>query len=158
MKKYIHFLFCSITLTGSPYLAGAQVYWKDVASIFYDHCTTCHRPGEIGADYLDARGYSLLANSPFFYSIPVQTQSGLMPPWKADPDYHHFIDERILTQSEKDLIAQWIDGGAMAGDTTLAPPPPVFPSGSQLGVPDLILTMAEPYTVPGNDSDHYMCF
>ena len=151
------FVLC-FPLTLLSFSSFGQLYWKDVAHIFYDHCATCHRPSEIGSDYLNAMGYSVLINSPFFFSIPIQTDSGLMPPWKADPNYSHFLDERILSQTEKDLIAQWIYDGAQAGDTTLAPDPPVFPSGSQLGVPDLTLTMSEPYTVPGDDSDHYICF
>src|SRR4030095_1664493 len=110
-----------------------------VASIFYNNCTACHRPGEIGIDYLNAMGYSALLNSPYFFSIPAQIQAKLMPPWKADPNYRHFLDERILTQEEIDLVSQWVTNGGPAGDTSLAPAPPVFAPGSQLGVPNLML-------------------
>jgi hypothetical protein len=82
-----------------------------------------------------------------------------MPPWKADPNYTHFLGERILEQSEIDLITKWInDDGAPAGDTTLAPPSPVFVEGSQLGTPDVTLTMSDYYTVPGDLTDHYIVF
>lgn len=146
-------------------LASAEaqpVYWKDVASVFYRDCTPCHRPGEIGEDYLNAMGYSVLINSPYFYSIPYYVKTKLMPPWKADPDYHHFLYERILTDAEISMIDSFVtqvgNGNYDPGDTTLAPPPPTFAMGSQLGVPDTVLTMAVPFTVPPTNSDLYYCF
>jgi len=85
-----------------------------------------------------------------------------MPPWKADPGYHHYLDERILTPADTTLIGKFVDqvlnGINNPGDTTLAPLPPVFPTGSQLGTPDTVLTMTQPFTIPGDDSDHYQCF
>lgn len=156
MKKLLLISLSFFSLPGSIISVQAQVYWKDVASIFYNNCSACHRPGEIGPfpimSYKDA-------SDPFHvFSIPPYINSNLMPPWKADPAYCHFLDERVLTQNEKDLITQWVDDGALPGDTLLAPPPPAFPTGSQLGIPDKILTMSEPYTIPGDDSDHYQCF
>ena len=158
MKRFFQSLFFSLSVFTFSNSQAQAAEWKDVASIFYSNCTTCHRPGEIGADYILATGYTALKNSPFFYSIPTQINSGLMPPWKADPNYRHFLDERILEQNEKDLISAWVNADGPAGDTTLAPPPPVFSSGSQLGTPDLTLTMAQPYTVPGDFTDHYIVF
>lgn len=135
--------------------AHAQT-WKDVAPIFYKNCSPCHREGEIGP--FPMMSYHEVSTSPYLFQIPEQVNSGLMPPWKADPSYHNFLDERILTQSEKDLITDWVNLEAPSGDTLLAPPPPVFPEGSQLGTPDLVLTMAEPHTLAGNGIDEYVCF
>ena len=137
-----------------------DVYWKDVAPIFYNNCSTCHRPGEIGSPYLMIMSYGSLLHSNISYvsEIPVQVQSRLMPPWKADPHYRQFIDQRYLRQGQIDTVAAWINNGAPAGDTTLAPPPPVFATGSQLGTPDIVLKMSQVYHVPANDSDHYEVF
>src|SRR5262245_27125826 len=131
MRKYFAVLISLLLMEGN--MTRAQVYWKDVASIFYDNCSGCHRPQEIGP--FSIMSYKDASNPDHIYAIQAYVNAGLMPPWKADPDYRHFLDERILTDAEKDLINQWIDGGALPGDTTLAPPPPVFPTGSQLGVP-----------------------
>lgn len=159
MKRYFRFFLSALLLIYSGNITLAQIpEWKDVAGIIYNNCTTCHRPGEIGADYLNATGYESLVNSPYFYNIPAQIQSRLMPPWKSDPEYTHFLSERILSQSEIDKISLWIDYDGPAGDTTLAPAPPVFAEGSQLGTPDVTLTMAEPYTVIGDNQDHYQVF
>ncbi len=159
MKKYF-LLFLTVTAPFfNPNRSFAQTpEWKDVASIFYDNCATCHRPGEIGDEYLNATSYHSLVNSPFFFSIPYQVQTRQMPPWKADPNYRHFLDERILEQSEIDLISEWVDSSGPAGDTTLAPAPPVFATGSQLGIPDTVLTMSTPYTIAGDYTDHYQVF
>ena len=39
------------------------------------------------------------------------TQNRYMPPWKPDPTYSQHIGERTLTQSEIDLIRNWVDAG-----------------------------------------------
>lgn len=155
MKKTFPLLICLLFLSNGHALK-AQVYWKDVASIFYDNCSTCHRAGEIGP--FPIMSYKDASDPNHIYSIQSYVNSGLMPPWKADPTYRHFLDERVLSANEKEIISQWIDNGVPAGDTTLAPPPPIFTPGSQIGVPDKVLTMAEPYYIAGDDSDHYMCF
>ncbi|MEO5674361.1 MAG: hypothetical protein ABIQ74_06915 [Chitinophagales bacterium] len=155
MRKIVLFFFILTSVIFVQKKSTAQE-WKDVAPIIYNNCSSCHRPEEIGPfpllSYHDASDPNQL------YNIQAYVNEGLMPPWKADPEYTHFLDERVLSQGEKDLISSWVDAGAPAGDTTLAPPPPTFPAGSQLGVPDLILSMSQSYTTPGDNADHYMCF
>ncbi|HUM46974.1 MAG TPA: T9SS type A sorting domain-containing protein, partial [Chitinophagales bacterium] len=68
------------------------------------------------------------------------------------------ISERILEQSEIDLLSAWVDAEGPAGDTTLAPVAPIFSTGSQLGTPSSVLTMLEPFTIPGDYTDHYQVF
>ena len=50
-------------------------------------------------------------------SIYHEVSEEYMPPWAPDTSYMHFIDERILTQSEKDSILGWINDYALPGDT-----------------------------------------
>jgi len=158
MKKIF---LASLLITSFFKIQAQHVAWSDVAPIVYTNCANCHRPGEIGSDYLNAMGYSLLINSPYFYSIPQYVNTKLMPPWKADPSYHHYLDERILTDDQINTLDSFVNqvgnGNYDPGDTTLVPPP-VFSSGSQLGTPDTTLTMTEPFTVPGDFTDHYECF
>ncbi|HUM46832.1 MAG TPA: hypothetical protein PLD84_07890, partial [Chitinophagales bacterium] len=76
MKKCsLLFLTVLLILTNYSTSFSQTPEWKDVAGIIYSNCTTCHRPGEIGADYLNATGYTALVNSPYFYNIPTQTQA-----------------------------------------------------------------------------------
>lgn len=162
MKK----VFITILFTAVTFLSSAQnVEWKDIAHIFYDNCATCHRPGEIGEQYIFANSYKALTDSilsPYFPQIRPYVDAKLMPPWKADPSYHHYLDERILSPADTELIGRFVDQVIHhvnnPGDTTQAPLPPVFATGSQLGTPDTVLTMAEPFTIPGDFTDHYQCF
>ncbi|MCS6916074.1 MAG: hypothetical protein RMK52_07135 [Chitinophagales bacterium] len=132
--------------------------WKDVAPIFYKNCSPCHRSGEIGPFPIMSYHDLTHDGGATLWSCLVQINSGKMPPWKADPSYVHFLDERILTSAEKQAINDWVNAGWPAGDTTLAPPPPTFAAGSQLGTPDLVLSMKQSYALPGDGLDRYVCF
>jgi hypothetical protein len=131
---------------------------EDIAPIFYQHCTACHHTdGAAGPislmTYLDAL---IWVND----LVPI-IQTGIHPPrWPADPNYRHYLDENLhfLSPNEIDLITQWVDSGAPEGNPNLAPPPPVYSSVSQIAAPDTMLTLAQHYTNPGDNIDHYMIF
>jgi hypothetical protein len=86
------------------------------------------------------------------------TAKRYMPPWKPEPGYGEFDDERRLTDAEIQLLDQWAKAGAPEGDAKDKPMPPQFQDGWQLGKPDLIVQMAEPYTVRAEGRDIYRCF
>lgn len=136
-------------------LAKAQVnYSEHIAPIIYNHCTKCHRDGEIGPMALT--NYSeVSANGSM---IAYVTDIKYMPPWRPDNSYSHFIGENVLTDNEIDLIGTWVSNGMPQGNPDLEPDPPVFPTGSQVGVPDLVLTMEQPFTHEGNNADKYQIF
>jgi hypothetical protein len=81
-----------------------------------------------------------------------------MPPWKADPGIGHFADERRLTDDQVALFARWVEAGAPEGDPFDLPPTPSFAVGWQLGEPDMVLQMPEPYTLVAEGPDVYRCF
>jgi len=62
-----------------------------------------------------------------------------MPPWFADPQYGHFMNDRSLKQSDIDTLAKWADGGAPEGDAKDAPPPVAWPADGWEIQPDLIV-------------------
>lgn len=153
MKKL--FILTIVLLSFTSLFVHAQVTFNDIAPILYNNCTKCHRPGEIGPfsliSYTDA-----LSNA---QAIKAQVTSKQMPPWQADRNYRSFVGERVLSQNDIDLIAQWVDGGAVQGNPNLAPPLSVFPTGSQLGVPDLTLSMTQSFVItPPNGEDQYRTF
>ena len=90
--------------------------------------------------------------------IEYVTSIKYMPPWSPDPEYRHFKDENVLTDAEIDLITEWFNDGMPQGDPSLEPAPPVFPDGSQVGEPDLVLTMEEAYLHDGSNTDQYQVF
>jgi tetratricopeptide (TPR) repeat protein len=136
----------------SPYPANAQshlTFTKDIAPIVWARCATCHRPGEIGpfslVTYDDVKRRAT--------QIAEVTSRRIMPPWKPEPGKGEFESERRLTDEELRKIQQWISDGAPEGDAADLPPRPVAAlammtsSGWQLGSPDLVVSMSEPYTV-----------
>ena len=77
-----------------------------------------------------------------------------MPPWPADPAYRHFLDENVLTDREIASLEAWNAAGAPRGEGA-APAIPQFPSGSQLGEPDLVVRMPGTIPIKGNSQDHF---
>ena len=137
-------------LTTSRASAQARVtFTRDVAPVLFAHCSTCHRPGEIGPfsllTYEDAR--------PRATAIARTTHERSMPPWKPEPGYGEFVGARRLTERQIDLIQHWAQAGAPRGDPADQPPTPSFPDGWRLGEPDLIIRMVEPYTLPAGGRD-----
>lgn len=131
---------------------GAVTFASDIAPIIYQNCTPCHRPESAGPFSLIS--YRDVAKRKKM--IRHVTQTRFMPPWPADPDYRHFLGERVLKQEEIDLIDQWVTAGAPLGDSSQMPLPPVFPTGSQLGEPDLVLTMEEAFPIRGDNRDRFL--
>src|SRR4051794_9406302 len=129
-----------------PAIPDSVTYAEHVAPILYAHCSRCHRLGEAGPfpllGYDDAK--------PRAPSIKAATTAGYMPPWPADPSYRHFLDENVLTDEQIALLARWADQGAPRGDPRREPTLPVFPKGSQLGKPDLVVRMPTAYQIPGD--------
>ncbi|MCI4666755.1 MAG: T9SS type A sorting domain-containing protein [Bacteroidia bacterium] len=135
--------------------ATAQVnYSEDIAPIIYNNCTSCHRPGEIApfslTNYNEVAAWGTM--------LKYVTEIKYMPPWKPDRNYSTFVGEKGLTEQEIKLIAEWVDAGTPQGDPNLEPPLPNFPTGSQLGTPDLVLEMSEDYFIEGNNQDDYRVF
>lgn len=154
MRTNYFLVLTFISITARSGFCQSPDWSTDIASIVYDNCSTCHREGEIAPFPLMSYEDAVLNAT----GMVTQTSAGLMPPYPADPDYRHYLDETVLSEAEKNLIAEWVDAGTPAGDTSLAPDPPVFPAGSQLGTPDIVLSMAEAYHIAGDGLDRYMIF
>lgn len=126
----------------------------DVAPIIFDACAPCHRPG-------GPAPFSLLAYSEVkrrATQIAAVTERRFMPPWKAEPEPGGFIGQRRLTNSEIQVIRRWVDAGAPEGERKTLPLPPQGNAGWQLGRPDLIVTLAEPYVLRAEGTDVFRIF
>jgi hypothetical protein len=133
-------------------LPASVTFSEHIAPILFDHCAKCHRPGEPGPfpllSYADAAPRAAL--------IKEMTRSRFMPPWPADPRYRHFTGENVLNDEQIALIGRWVDQGAPRGDPRREPKPPVFPKGSQLGKPDLVVRMPGTYRIAGDRTDKFV--
>jgi Secretion system C-terminal sorting domain len=133
--------------------AKAQINWAtDIAPILYKNCAKCHRDGGLG--HFSLIGYDNAFSNR--YAIQEATGSRRMPPWKPDPTYRRYTHENRLNDSEIQRISDWVDGGALPGDISQAPPAPVFSDDSEVGMPDRVL-LTPHYTVTATD-DEYRCF
>jgi hypothetical protein len=153
MNKFGSALSCLCALAGS--LAAQTITFSEhISPIIYNNCTKCHRLGEIGPFPLT--NYTEVASR----AQMIKYVSGMryMPPWMPDRSYSKLLDERFLTDEQIQLIGRWVDSGAPQGDPRLEAPLPDFPSGSQLGPPDLVLSMRQAYTIKGNNVDEYRIF
>ncbi len=126
----------------------------DVAPIIFEHCASCHRPGQVAPfsllSYEEVKKRAKL--------IGVLTARRYMPPWKPEGGAGQFQGARRLTDGEIKTIQQWVEEGAPEGKPGTLQPPPNFPDGWQLGQPDVVLRMPKPYTLPADSSEFYRCF
>ncbi len=142
----------------APAPAVAQVpaltFAHDIAPIVYEHCASCHRPGEAGPFPLltfdDVKKHAR--------QIVTVTQSRFMPPWLPQAGYGDFTDENRLTPEQIRKIADWVAQGTPEGVESEIPPPPQFTSGWQLGPPDLIVEAPEAFTLQPDGTDVYHNF
>jgi len=70
-----------------------------------------------------------------------------MPPWFADPQYGHILNDPSLNHSDIDTITKWADAGAPQGDLRDAPPPVEWPPEGWQIKPDIIVDGPE-FKVP----------
>src|SRR6266849_1260836 len=97
-----------------PVLASAAArevtFYRDVAPIVYQSCAPCHRPGESAPfsllTYVDAKGHAA--------QIAEVTKRRYMPPWLPEPGHGDFVEERRLSDTQIQLIQDWVKQGSPA--------------------------------------------
>ncbi len=143
-------LSCSADDPPAPTPDG-PTFVHDVAPLVHRECASCHYDGGPGpfalVTYDDVSDHAT--------QIVEVTQSGFMPPWL--PVAPRFAGERRLDRAERDLLARWVEAGAPRGEGD-PPAPPEHASGWQLGQPDLVLQLDEPFVVPPDGLDVYRNF
>ena len=63
------------------------------------------------------------------------------------------FSERWLTDRELAIFKSWAESGRSKGNEADLPPAPKFAEGWQLGEPDLVVKMREPFTVRADGAD-----
>lgn len=127
---------------------------RDIAPILHYRCASCHHPGGAGPfsllTYEDARMRAT--------QIVSATSRRYMPPWKPEPGYGEFAGERRLADDEVARIKQWAESGRIEGDPKDLASAPRWTSAWQLGVPDLVVSMPEPYLLAADGPDIFRTF
>src|SRR6185312_6556797 len=118
-------------LVGLPGAAAAQTvsrdsvtFTKDVAPILQRSCQSCHNPGGIGP--MSLMTYEQVR--PWARAIKLRTSRREMPPWFIEKNIgiQRFKDDTSLSDREVDMIAAWVDAGAVRGNPADMPPPLKF--------------------------------
>lgn len=127
-------------------------YYEHVQPIIAGRCTTCHREGGIGPFTLSS--YEEVYALKDLVAEVVEHRT--MPPFLPTPGCREYTFDPSLSHAQMDVIRDWTDRGAPAGDPNLSPEPqlPSFPAVPQF---DTSLEMPEGYT-PQIRPDDYRCF
>lgn len=137
---------CLIGRIKAPDQSSPVTYSKHIAPIFQDHCVQCHRPGEVApftlTSYDDVAGWGPM--------IAEVVHNRRMPPWHADSHFGTFQNDPSLTETERTLIADWVQHGCPEGNPADLPSPRQFTSGWQLSrEPDMVIAMGDkPFEIP----------
>ena len=132
---------------------------KDVAPLLVERCGMCHHPGGSAPfsllTYADAKRHAA--------QIAKVTADRFMPPWKADPADGPFVGQHPLSAAEIALLQRWADAGAPEGDDSASGIRATvvrtwWTEGWQLGKPDLVMTLPQPYTLPAEGTDAFHIF
>lgn len=148
--KLLSMLVCCISVVASG-ATGSVTFSKDVAPILQKNCQGCHRPGE--AAPMSLRTYQ--EARPWARAMKQAVLAKKMPPWFADAQYGHFRNDRSLPQKDIDTLVSWVDAGAPEGDPKDLPQPLAFVDGWNIGQPDMVLEMPEPFQVPASGTIEY---
>lgn len=156
-------ILCLVPLTAEPEAQGGQApqrapttrvtFNQHIAPIVAARCAICHRPGGPSFSlitYHDVRARARL--------IAIATETRFMPPWRPEPDHGDFSGTRRLSEREVSLFKQWVDDGSLEGEGGAASFTPPWTSTWQLGEPDLVVSMPEPYLLRADGDDMYRNF
>ncbi len=134
---------------------GSEVtFHRDVLPILQDNCQKCHRPGETAPMPL----MSYAETRPWAQAIKEAVLLKRMPPWFADPRFGKFSNEHTLTEAERQTLVAWVDSGAPEGDAAEQPEAVRFVDGWNIGEPDYVIEMPQPFAVAaeGTIDYHYL--
>ncbi len=130
-------------------------YTKEVTRILEKRCVECHREGEIGpfalTEYEEVIGWGEM--------MLEVVGNGRMPPWHAADDVGYFANARLMPDSEKQTLTEWVRGGMPYGDAADLPEPVTYASGWHLETdPDQVVSMERPFRVPADGVIEYQYF
>ena len=135
---------CHIGRTTKPSQTAQTSFYRDVLPVLQNRCQQCHRKGEIGPfalkSYADARDWGP--------TIREAVTERRMPPWPADPHFGKFSNDMSLSEAEIQTITKWVDDGCPEGNAAEKPPEKKFVDGWNIGKPDKVYSMQQPYHVP----------
>jgi hypothetical protein len=111
MQRFI-LLYMLVFLSAAELPAQALTYFGSIKDIIDRECVSCHNKEGIAPFALENID-QLKSHREIILSV---IQKGIMPPWRPDPNYTHFLSERILSTADKQKIVSWIQQGCPPGE------------------------------------------
>lgn len=146
-------LYAGKPVTGAG--ADSNVTFNDgISGIIFENCTVCHHPG--GNVPFELMNYGDVRKRG--RQIAEVVESGYMPPWLPAEGYGEFRQSRRLEPSERRQILDWVADGMPEGAGPSAEADPGTGRGWDLGEPDLVVEMPEPFILPPEGMDVYRNF
>ncbi len=149
---------CPIERSAPQRAARELTYYKDVAPIVQKNCQVCHRRGGPGP-------FELITYDDAAYNgekIREVVRDRRMPPWHGNlnPKYGALLNDKRLAEEDVQTFIDWIDGGCAKGDKKDAPEAIKWPAPGdwQIGKPDFVYKMPEPFRVPKTGFLEYQFF
>ena len=137
---------CLITLPAFTPPEEPVTFYEQVLPIVQRHCIECHRsggPAPFSLTTLD----EVAAQAEMVAEVVAERR---MPPWYASRR-HKFVNERGLSDAERETIVAWAKTGRLAGERAKAPPPRTFSDSRwEIGEPDLVTTALETHSLPAD--------
>lgn len=134
-------------------IAQEITFLKHIEPIVQKHCSPCHR--DKGTAPFPLENYEqVVKHAKMIASV---TASRYMPPWKANPAYSHFANQRFLTNNEIEAIANWANMGMPQGNS-VSIGVNKSQNKSTKKKPDLILKMPTAIKILGDNKQHYYCY
>lgn len=137
---------CVIDYAANNFADKELTFTKDIAPIVSAKCLECHRKGQVGQISFTTYGQV----KRFSKTIREVVSEQRMPPWHADPDYGTFMNNRSLTDDQRNQFVAWIDQGCPQGEGPATADRGDDLASWSIGEPDLILTMPEEQKVPAS--------
>ena len=135
---------CVIGRLVKPQGTATVTYSREVSRILQKNCQECHRPSQIGPmallTYDDAAAWA--------ETIREVVQERRMPPWHADPLHGKFLNDRRLSDADRQTLLTWIEQGCPKGDDKDLPTARQFASEWMIGKPDAVFQMSDEFMVP----------
>ena len=146
---------CAALLPASlPAANSGPTFNRDVAPIIWKRCAACHRPD--GAGPFPLVRYSDVAKRAELIADVIARR--YMPPWPPLPGIAKFEGERWMPEAEIATVLEWVESGRPEGKVEDLAAEPTWPSGWSLGEPDLVLRMAEAFSIPADGPDVFRSF
>src|SRR5262245_40896027 len=97
-----------------PPVTVERTYHQDAKAVLERYCVNCHQKGGIGpfvlTDFATAQSHAAV--------IKHEVETGAMPPWLPSDDSLPLRYSRKMRAEDKQLLLDWIAGGAVEGDAS----------------------------------------